>query len=505
MKQTKISEFAPFQSSWRNQMGQRVRTRRFIVTAVIFSAANAAAAVGAILWAPEAAQTASRAPEVTMRSLPPDSAPHPIVVGDVVRPLPRAQTWTPPHMLPPSRDKAAESDAPRITPASLARPTADSPPEITPQTEGDTLAASVRPAPAREPETQLASLVPSTLNAPALRPFARPDQLQAPESSISPKDPRDTALLTVSLRPQVRPTDLKLPEPRQTAKQEEPLPSTTLAALPNVIARPVSGNACNQRLTRAIPDRKGSAKPGTSVMANLMRVGGPERDRLIAREILSGNAPKFLQDLVPVEINGRAKDGSKTSLVFCVMPDYLAVGSNRDFVRVPMGLPAAMQIASNFNMMLPTRRMVDQIYRASDLRVSPRPMTPGPQMSSTDYLLRHNATVEGQVKGASARSGALVSGHKKDLVLTNRLNSNRGRVAIYGWHRSNGKAIQPLSTVHGANYADYSHGIRLVSQTAYLNGNPVRLATLFADPAYAELISDEGPIRAAQLRLASAD
>ena len=28
------------------------------------------------------------------------------------------------------------------------------------------------------------------------------------------------------------------------------------------------------------------------------------------------------------------------------------------------------------------------------------------------------------------------------------------RVAIYGWHRPDGRPIQPLSTVHGFRYAD---------------------------------------------------
>ena len=61
-------------------------------------------------------------------------------------------------------------------------------------------------------------------------------------------------------------------------------------------------------------------------------------------------------------------------------------------------------------------------------------------------------------------------------------------------HRRNGKPIQPLSTVHGAGYADYSPGIRLVSRTAYLDGREVDLERLMGDPRYAGLISHEGPL-----------
>ena len=79
-------------------------------------------------------------------------------------------------------------------------------------------------------------------------------------------------------------------------------------------------------------------------------------------------------------------------------------------------------------------------------------------------------------------------------MLTNRLWSKQGRVAIYGWHRPDGTPIQPLSTVHGARYADYSHGVRLVSLVAYVDGVPRSLLDLLQDPRIAGSLSDEGPI-----------
>lgn len=524
---------------WISRLDRMTRNPRVLALALGFAAANAAAAVGVIVLTPRAQVPVTAAvPKVTMARLAP-AIPEPlaradqrhrIIVGDVVRRLPRAQTWHPPHMLPPGSGVDATPDQTRIAPIALKMPGADraprvdiSPADLLPGLQPD-LQPDLQPggltaalprglpdtvSPQPDPQVKLASLTPETALTPALvRPRARPDQSDLTDladltDGAQQVDLNDINLLAVSLRPQARPERLFVAKTPSEPTLSEERDLTTLAALPRGIDRPVSGAACNARLTRAIPKRKGSAKGGKAVMVGLMGAGGTTRDKAVVREILKGNTPSFLRDLVPVEVTGRARDGSRTSIVFCVMPDYLAVGSDRDFVRVPMGMPAATQIAARFDMMLPTRQMVDQIYRAADVRVAPKPMTPGPQMSSTDYLLRHNKTVEGQIRGASVR-GRLVSGLKKDLVLTNRLNSNRGRVAIYGWHRTNGKAIQPLSTVHGKNYADYSHGIRLISQTAYLNGRPVRLADLFADPAYAGLISDEGPIRAAQIQLASA-
>jgi hypothetical protein len=86
-------------------------------------------------------------------------------------------------------------------------------------------------------------------------------------------------------------------------------------------------------------------------------------------------------------------------------------------------------------------------------------------------------------------------GDKKDLVITNRLWQNLARVAIYGWHRSERSPIQPLATVHGARYADYSHGVRLVSTVIYVNGQPQPITDALTDPQIAPALSDEGPIQ----------
>jgi hypothetical protein len=155
-------------------------------------------------------------------------------------------------------------------------------------------------------------------------------------------------------------------------------------------------------------------------MAAFGNGSGSGRDNAIIAEALRGNVPDHIRALQPVRFTGTV-GGRETEIVICVTPDYLAVGSNRDHVRVPLGLPAALRVADAFDMMLPTTRMVDAIYAQADLRLSPRPMNPGPQMSSTDYFLRHDATLDAQMTQAGGRHGVLLAGHKKDLVLANRL------------------------------------------------------------------------------------
>jgi len=116
-------------------------------------------------------------------------------------------------------------------------------------------------------------------------------------------------------------------------------------------------------------------------------------------------------------------------------------------------------------------------------------------MRSTEYYRIHNEMIEEQSRARGIPFGELVSGDKKDVVITNLLASRPGRIAIYGWHRSKGAPIQPLSTLHGARYADYSHGIRLVSEMAILNGELRSIYAILQDSSLAKVLSDEGPIR----------
>ncbi|HZT75341.1 MAG TPA: hypothetical protein VFA27_01690 [Vicinamibacterales bacterium] len=224
-----------------------------------------------------------------------------------------------------------------------------------------------------------------------------------------------------------------------------------------------------------------------------------ERERAVLREILDGNIPSFLRTLAPVELTSHGA----TSTIF-VMPDYLAIGSDEDYLRIPMNLPTATTIAEAFGFVLPTRKMVNAIYAQAAHRFVPHPLPAGPRMTSTEYYRTHNSLIEQARRAAGVALGVLVSGHKKDVVLTNLLTRNPGRIAIFGWHRENGVPIQPLSTVHGACYEDYSHGIRLVADQAWADGELRPVRALLTDAATAAIVSDEGVVRVPALPAANA-
>ena len=108
----------------------------------------------------------------------------------------------------------------------------------------------------------------------------------------------------------------------------------------------------------------------------------------------------------------------------------------------------------------------------------------------------HNATVRAQ-RTAQLKAhplGALVAGHQKDVVFSARLAAAPGKVAIYGWHQTNGAPIQPLYLGHTAAWVDYSQCTRLVQQKMLVNGQPKTVAEVLADPALSGLLSDEGVI-----------
>lgn len=265
--------------------------------------------------------------------------------------------------------------------------------------------------------------------------------------------------------------------------------SLTAVALP---AR--AAHDCPAALTDAVPSRAANLPDGQAFARGIATLTRGARDAVTTREILRGNLPDFLRRLSPVELHAYSSDGRPLHATLCVMPDYLAVGGDRDYLRMPMGLAAATRLAARLGFVLPTPRMVDAIYRAADVQLRPQPLRAGPEMRSTAYIRRHNAEVAAQARRLGVPAGLLLAGHKKDLVLSNRMDSHPGRLAIYGWHELNGEPIQPLSTAHGAAYVDYSHGVRLVSDVMLLNGRVTTVHQVLANPRLAAVLSAEGPV-----------
>lgn len=235
-----------------------------------------------------------------------------------------------------------------------------------------------------------------------------------------------------------------------------------------------------ESIAEVIPPRSETAVSGTEFVNEVRKLIGLRRDEEVLTQLREGNIPNHIRKFHPITFSGE-----EISITVCVSTDYLAVGSDDDFVRFPLGLSAVNSLFKEWNFILPTVKIVDQTFSAASLKIAPSPKKPGSTMESTDYIFEHNQTIQSQIENLNG----LIAGHKKDLVISTRLLKKPDRVAIYGWHSSNGNPIQPLSTVHHKDYADYSHGVRLVSNQAFLNEQPVLLSDLLQISEYAALIN----------------
>lgn len=227
---------------------------------------------------------------------------------------------------------------------------------------------------------------------------------------------------------------------------------------------------------------------GEQFYQNAMLMQWKQRDSFAVKEILAGNFPKFLSQLIP--INVFAKDsvtGKINRATYYVMPDYLSIGTNENWARIPLTPIAAQQIADRFNCFLPTRKMVNDIYTNAEVKLAPVPMYI--YRDSTITMWQHHLIIEGQRK---AKKG-LIAGIKKDVIISDALkrSTKSNRVAIYGWHLLNGKPIQPLYTGHVDWYADYSHGIRLIHRNIKVNGIWMDYTKVMEDPNFRKLLTDE--------------
>ena len=245
--------------------------------------------------------------------------------------------------------------------------------------------------------------------------------------------------------------------------------------------------SCNSSVRLSLPKRPIVAPTGNEFYKRVLTVPPAERESFAKEQILGGNVPHFLRKMIRINTSITTSNGRILKAFYFVSTDYLAIGPEDDFARIPLTPLAAQKIADSLHCFLPTRKMVNDIYEAAKVKLEPVPMYIYRDSSITMY--QHNLIIEGQRK---ERKG-LIAGIKKDVVITGKISRDAkpNRVAIYGWHKSDGKPIQPLYTGHVDWYVDYSHGIRLIHRTIYVNKKPMDYIDVLKDPVLKGLLCDE--------------
>lgn len=241
-----------------------------------------------------------------------------------------------------------------------------------------------------------------------------------------------------------------------------------------------------------IPQRSANAESGSAFMERIATLPLNEREDEIYKALSSGNIPDFLRNTVT--INGEFADstGIIHKVTYEAMPDYLSVGNDTDFCRIPMNPHTAQQLATMFGASLLTAKLSDHIYKMAQIKLTPFNYVPvGNANELVTKFQEHNAQIEKQRIEAGGQNGQLIAGIKKDVILSHRLAKQPGKVVIYGWHKPDGKPIQPVYSGHVDWYVDYSHGIRLINNQVLIDGKPALISEVLKHPVRYRIFSNE--------------
>ena len=136
-----------------------------------------------------------------------------------------------------------------------------------------------------------------------------------------------------------------------------------------------------------LPARPVDALTGAAFVASIMPLDLAAREAAVVAEVRRGNVPDFWRHFVEVKLEGAS---------LFVAPDYLAMGSDTDYFLAPLSPASAQALADDLGCVLPTRKMVDAIYRAAPLKLEPAPIPPSDAMTTAPIFAQHNLSVRTQ-------------------------------------------------------------------------------------------------------------
>jgi hypothetical protein len=316
---------------------------------------------------------------------------------------------------------------------------------------------------------------------------------------------------------------------RAQAPARMPRSSGEMAEIPEAVDAPEREDA-EDVLRRAgvFPPRDAAAIGGRAFMARIAGEKSPAdwgaREEQMVQALIAGNMPDRLLRWITIPLSVGSGSSAITGSVQ-VLPDYLAVGSDSDYVYLPLDPISAQRVAEAFKVLLPTARICHAIYLQAPakqrLAAIPRDYylpsekrrsgARGRDQDSSASYLEHSEAIQAKMTAAGIAFGELVAGHKKDVVIAKRLHATPDRVAFHGFYDDAGYPREPCyenptgrpqpdcrkdnpTLTHHRRFSDYSQGVRLLHPTMIVNGTSRQVADVLADPALSALISSEGAI-----------
>jgi hypothetical protein len=236
-----------------------------------------------------------------------------------------------------------------------------------------------------------------------------------------------------------------------------------------------------------------SSISASEIVRALGGLTGEAREHEIIRYGEAGNLPAALWRFVTVTSTRKDARGKEHTFSYDVSFDFFSLGVDTDYIRIPMWPITAQRLLDAWQCTLPTPRMVEQIHKQSVPIVMPTTST---ARGSTAAYANTNGFINAAVKAAKVPIGTLISGHRKDVVISKGLHDHPDNVVIYAGLKSDGSWWQTRSnaTSHSNRYVDYSHGFRFVRWDMRLDGEACDIRMVLRDPVLAPLLSADGPL-----------
>lgn len=246
---------------------------------------------------------------------------------------------------------------------------------------------------------------------------------------------------------------------------------------------------------------------GSEFVQQFAKRGYPAWEAAAVEMFRSGDVPP--NPWMPIALAATTPDGVTHTAVAQVSADYLKVGTEDDPLLIPLTPSKAQEILNLDGSLLPTPFLDYQIWRQSHKLERRGSGTWSPPEANKggnlEQYARHNAIVQQQMRGWDRQKP--VSGHKKDIVVSNIYKPNT--VLIHGWYKPapdvfddkqpwdtpDKQPQQANSNAHYAEYVDYSHGARKVHPMMVVDGKEMKTEDVYRHPELWRLVSHEGPLR----------
>jgi len=232
---------------------------------------------------------------------------------------------------------------------------------------------------------------------------------------------------------------------------------------------------------------------GSDVVRALTGVSAVAREYAILDYATAGAVPDALTRFVRITATRPDAQGVNRSIAYDATFDYFSLGIDTDYIRMPMWPITAQCILDMWRCILPTPRMVEQIHKLATPIVMPTTATARGSMAA---YASTNARIDAAVAAAKVAPGSLISGHRKDVVISKGLAAHPNNVVIYAGLMDSGAWWQPRSNPvsHDNHYVDYSHGFRFVRWEMWVDGTTHDIRDVLRDAVLAPLLSADGPL-----------